>query len=133
MVGQTVSHYRVLDKLGAGGMGEVYRAEDTTLKREVTIKLLPEQFTSDPHRLARFEREVQLLARFNRPDIAAMLEEHDGQRFLVLELVEEDTLADRIKKGPLPVEETLQTCLRIAQGVAAAHETGAVHRDQKKE
>ena len=89
MIGQTISHYKITSKLGEGGMGEVYRAEDTTLKREVAIKVLPERFTQDTERLARFEREAQLLASLNHPNIAAIhgLEESDGIRFLVLELV----------------------------------------------
>ncbi|MEE8160455.1 MAG: protein kinase, partial [Acidobacteriota bacterium] len=89
MIGKTPSHYKVIEKIGQGGMGEVYRAEDTTLKREVAIKVLPEQFTKDPQRLARFEREAQLLAQLNHPNIAAIygLEEADGVRFLSLELV----------------------------------------------
>ncbi len=90
MIGQTLSHYRIIEKIGEGGMGEVYRAEDTSLKREVAIKVLPDRFTEDPQRLARFEREAQLLASLNHPDIAAIheLEEADGVRFLSLELVE---------------------------------------------
>ncbi len=90
MVGQTLSHYRIIEKIGEGGMGEVYRAEDTSLKREVAIKVLPDRFTQDPQRLARFEREAQLLASLNHPNIAAIheLEEADGVRFLSLELVE---------------------------------------------
>ena len=89
MIGQTLSHYRIIEKIGEGGMGEVYRAEDTSLKREVAIKVLPDRFTEDPQRLARFEREAQLLASLNHPNIAAIyeLEEADGVRFLSLELV----------------------------------------------
>ena len=89
MIGQTLSHYRIIEKIGEGGMGEVYRAEDTSLKREVAIKVLPDRFTEYPQRLARFEREAQLLASLNHPNIAAIheLEEADGVRFLSLELV----------------------------------------------
>ena len=89
MIGQTLSHYRIIEKIGEGGMGEAYRAEDTSLKREVAIKVLPDRFTEDPHRLARFEREAQLLASSNHPNIAVIheLEEADGVRFLSLELV----------------------------------------------
>ncbi len=95
MVGKTLSHYKVLEKIGEGGMGEVYRAEDTNLSREVAIKVLPEQFTQDPQRLARFEREAKLLASLNHPNIAAIhsFEHSDGIHFLVLELVPGDTLA----------------------------------------
>ncbi|MDA2930680.1 serine/threonine protein kinase [Acidobacteria bacterium AH-259-O06] len=133
MIGKTISHYRILEKLGEGGMGEVYRAEDTTLKREVAIKVLPEQFTQDPQRLARFEREAQLLASLNHPNIAAIhsFEHADGLHFLVLELVEGETLAERVAKGPLPVEEALEVCRQIAEGVEAAHEKGVIHRDLK--
>ena len=133
MIGQTVSHYKITSKLGEGGMGEVYRAEDTTLKREVAIKILPEQFTQDDERLARFQREAQLLASLNHPNIAAIygLERADGVRFLVLELVEGETLAERLSKGPLPVEEALEVSRQIAEGLEAAHESGVIHRDLK--
>ncbi len=133
MVGQTLSHYRIIEKIGEDGMGEVYRAEDTSLKREVAIKVLPDRFTEDPQRLARFEREAQLLASLNHPNIAAIyeLEEADGVRFLSLELVEGETLAERVAKGPLPVEEALEVCRQIAEGVEAAHEKGVIHRDLK--
>ena len=133
MIGKTISHYKVLEKIGQGGMGEVYRAEDTNLSREIAIKVLPEQFTKDPQRLARFEREAKLLASLNHPNIAAIygLEEADGVRFLALELVSGDTLQERVAKGPLPVEEALEVCLQIAEGVEAAHEKGVIHRDLK--
>ena len=133
MLGKTISHYKVLEKIGQGGMGEVYRAEDTSLKREVAIKVLPEQFTQDPQRLARFEREAQLLAQLNHPNIAAIygLEEADGVRFLSLELVPGDTLAERVARGPVPVEEALEVCRQIAEGMEAAHEKGVIHRDLK--
>ncbi|MDA2934908.1 serine/threonine protein kinase, partial [Acidobacteria bacterium AH-259-D05] len=133
MVGTTISHYRIIEKIGQGGMGEVYRAEDTNLSREVAIKVLPEQFTQDPQRLARFEREAKLLASLNHPNIAAIygLEEADGVRFLSLELVEGETLAERVAKGALPVEEALEVCRQIAEGVEAAHEKGVIHRDLK--
>ena len=133
MIGTTISHYKVLEKIGEGGMGEVYRATDTKLSREVAIKVLPEPFTQDPQRLARFEREAKLLASLNHPNIAAIygLEEADGVRFLALELVEGETLAERVAKGPLPVEEALEVCRQIAEGVEAAHEKGVIHRDLK--
>ena len=106
MIGETVSHYKVTEKLGEGGMGEVYRAEDTTLKREVALKVLPAEFTQEQGRLARFEREAQLLALLNHPNIAAIygLEEANGVRFLVLELVEGETLAERLTSGPIAVK-----------------------------
>jgi len=133
MIGKTLSHYKVLEKIGQGGMGEVYRAEDTSLKRDVAIKVLPEQFTKDPQRLARFEREAQLLAQLNHPNIAAIygFEEADDVRFLAMELVPGETLAERVAKGPVPVEETLEICRQIAEGVEAAHEKGVIHRDLK--
>ena len=133
MIGQRISHYRILEKLGEGGMGEVYRAEDTTLKREVAIKVLPERFTQDAERLARFEREAQLLASLNHPNIAAIhsFEPSDGVHFLAMELVEGETLAQRVAKGPLPVEEALEVCRQIAEGLEAAHESGVIHRDLK--
>jgi Tol biopolymer transport system component len=133
MIGSSLSHYRITEKLGAGGMGEVYRAEDTNLNRHVAIKVLPDMFSGDPERLARFEREAKLLASLNHPNIAAIygLEEAGGKRFLVLELVEGETLAQRIAKGPLPVDETLDVCRQIAEGLEAAHEKGIIHRDLK--
>ncbi|MEO8257581.1 MAG: protein kinase [Acidobacteriota bacterium] len=114
-------------------MGEVWKARDTTLLREVAIKLLPEEFAQDPDRVARLEREARLLASLNHPNIAMIheLEAHRGTRFLVLELVEGRTLADRPGRGPIPVEEVLQLALQIADALEAAHEKGVVHRDLK--
>ncbi len=105
MIGTTLSHYKVLEKIGQGGMGEVYRAEDTNLDREVAIKVLPEQFTQDPQRLARFEREAKLLAQLNHPNIAAIygFEKAEGVHFLALELVPGDTLAERSANQCLPL------------------------------
>jgi serine/threonine-protein kinase len=102
LIGTSISHYKVLEKIGEGGMGEVYRAQDTHLDREVAIKVLPEQFTRDPQRLARFEREAQLLAQLNHTNIAAIygFEKAEGVHFLALELVEGETLAERVAKGP---------------------------------
>ena len=133
MIGRTLSHYKIIEKIGQGGMGVVYRAEDTNLSREVAIKVLPEQFTQDPQRLARFEREAKLLASLNHPNVAAIygLEEADGVRFLALELVEGETLAERVARGPVPVKEALEICRQIAEGVEAAHEKGVIHRDLK--
>ncbi len=98
MIGKTLSHYKIIENIGEGGMGEVYRAEDTSLKREVAIKVLPEQFTKDPQRLARFEREAKLLASLNHPNIAAIhsFEHSDDIHFLVLELVPGETLQERV-------------------------------------
>jgi serine/threonine-protein kinase len=132
--GTTVAgKYRIIEEIGRGGMGVVYKAEDTTLARRVAIKVLPEIFTDDQERLARFEREAKLLASLNHPNIATIfgLEETDGKRFIVMELVEGETLAERISRRPLPLEETLKVCLQIAEGVEAAHEKGIIHRDLK--
>jgi serine/threonine-protein kinase len=114
-------------------MGEVYRARDTRLGREVALKTLPAAFTEDPERVARFRREAQLLAALNHPRIASIygLEEADGHRFLVLELIEGETLADRIARGPLPVDEALAIAREIAEALEAAHGKGIVHRDLK--
>jgi len=110
MIGKTLSHYKVLEKIGQGGMGEVYRAEDTNLSRDVAIKVLPEQFTKDPQRLARFEREAKLLASLNRPNIGQIygIEEAGQTKALVLQLIEGPTLADKIAQGPIPVEDALK-------------------------
>ena len=125
--------YAVTAKLGEGGMGEVWRATDTQLDRDVALKVLPEAFTSDPDRLARFEREAKVLASLNHPGIAAIygIEEDEGTRALVLELVEGPTLADRISKGPIPVDEALPIAKQIAEALEAAHEAGVIHRDLK--
>ncbi len=121
MIGKTLSHYKVIEKIGQGGMGEVYRAEDTNLSREVAIKVLPEQFTQDPQRLARFEREAKLLASLNHPNIAAIygFEEADDVRFLAMELVPGETLAEKVAKGPLPVEENLLLFFIVFSSVTA--------------
>ena len=131
--GTQLGSYEILSPLGKGGMGEVWRARDSKLGREVAIKTLPEEFAKNGERLARFEREAKLLASLNHPNIAAIygLEEDNGTRFLVLELVEGDTLADRLKRGAIPVEESLKLALQIAEGLEAAHEKGVIHRDLK--
>jgi len=131
--GQTVARYRIVQEIGHGGMGVVYRAEDTKLKRTVALKFLPPAFAADPERLARFEREARLVASLNHPNIAAIygLEEASGKRFLVLELVEGETLAQRIARGPLPADEALKICRQIAEGLEYAHERGIIHRDLK--
>jgi serine/threonine protein kinase/Tol biopolymer transport system component len=131
--GSTVGHYRVLGKLGQGGMGEVYRATDTTLGRDVAIKVLPTDVARDPERLGRFRREAQLLASLNHPNIAAIygLEQADGVPFLALELVEGEDLAERLKRGPIPVDEAIAIAKQIADALEAAHEKGIVHRDLK--
>ncbi len=133
LAGRSILHYRVLEKIGEGGMGVVYRAHDTRLNRDVAIKLLPEALVADPERKARLEREARLLATLSHPNVAAIygLEESDGRQYLVLEYVEGRTLADRIGKGRIPLEETLDICRQIAEGLEAAHEKGIVHRDLK--
>ncbi len=133
MIGRTLGQYRVVEKVGAGGMGEVYRAADTRLGRDVALKFLPEALARDPDRLARLEREARLLASLNHPNIAAIygLEEADGVRFLVLELVAGETLAERLASGSLPMEEALAVCRQIAEGLENAHSRGIIHRDLK--
>src|SRR6266850_6149814 len=131
--GSRLGPYEILSALGAGGMGEVYRARDTKLGRDVAIKILPELFAADPERLARFEREAQVLAALNHPNIGAIygLEDSNGIRALVLELVEGPTLADRIADGAIPLAEALALARQIADALEAAHEQGIVHRDLK--
>jgi len=133
MIGKTLSHYHVVQELGRGGMGEVYVADDLSLNRKVALKFLPDAFTGDPERMARFEREAKLLASLNHPNIAAIygLEQAEGKRFIVMELVEGESLAQRIIKGLLPIEEALGICRQIAEGLEAAHEKGIIHRDLK--
>ena len=125
--------FELVDLLGAGGMGEVYRARDPRLGRDVAIKVLPPQFTRDPDRAARFDREARLLASLNHPNIAAVygVEEADGVRGLVLELVGGETLAERVRRGPLPPAETIRIARQLCDALDAAHEKGIVHRDLK--
>ena len=132
-VGSRLGHYDVTALIGEGGMGQVYQATDTKLNRQVALKILPEAFTTDPDRLARFQREAQVLASLNHPNIAAIhgIEESDDTRALVLELVEGPTLADRIAQGPIPVDEALPIAKQIAEALEAAHEAGVIHRDLK--
>ena len=131
--GSRLGNYQILAPLGAGGMGQVYRARDTKLGRDVAIKVLSEAFSQDKERLARFEREARLLAQLNHTNIATLhgLEEHEGQPFLVMELVEGETLAERIAKGSLPVDEAIPLFVQIADGLEAAHEKRIIHRDLK--
>src|SRR6266849_1322729 len=132
-VGARLGPYEIQSALGAGGMGEVYRARDTKLGRDVALKILPDTFAADSGRLARFQREAQLLASLNHPHIGAIygLEESNGARALVLELVEGPTLADRIAQGPIPLDDALPIARQIAGALDAAHERGIIHRDLK--
>ena len=131
--GTTLGPYSVTGKIGEGGMGEVYRARDTKLDRDVALKVLPQAFTDDPDRLARFEREAKVLASLNHPNIGGIhgLEESEGFKALVLEYIEGPTLADRIAQGPIPVDEALPIARQIAEALEAAHEHGVIHRDLK--
>jgi serine/threonine protein kinase len=131
--GTRVGPYQIVSALGAGGMGEVYRATDTNLGRQVAIKVLPEALTADAERLARFDREAKTLAAVSHPNIAAIysLERTPGTTALVMELVEGPTLADRIAQGALPLDDALGIARQIAAALAAAHDQGIVHRDLK--
>ena len=133
MQNSTLAHYRVSDKLGEGGMGEVWRARDTKLGRSVAIKLLPASFAQDKDRLERFEREARVLAAFSHPNIAAIygLEEDGDQRFLVMEMADGEDLEARLSRGPLAIEDAVGIAIQIARAVEAAHEQGIVHRDLK--
>jgi serine/threonine protein kinase len=131
--GTMIGGFEVLGKLGEGGMGEVYRAKDTRLGREVAIKFLPDLFARDPDRLARFEREARALAALNHPHVAQLygIEESDGVHALVMELVEGPTLADRVAAGPIAIAETIHIARQMADALECAHEAGIVHRDLK--
>ena len=131
--GSTLGHYEILSSLGAGGMGEVYRARDTKLGREVALKLLLEEVSADPERLARFEREARVLASLNHPNVATLygFEREADTSFLVMELVEGETLAERIGRSPIPADEAIGLFVQIAEGLEAAHEQGVIHRDLK--
>jgi Tol biopolymer transport system component len=131
--GIRLGFYDIISRLGAGGMGEVYRARDTKLGRDVALKILPDTFTHDPERLARFRREAQVLASLDHPHIGAIygLDEANSQQFLVLELVDGESLDRRIARGPIPVDEALVIAKQIAEALEAAHERGIIHRDLK--
>jgi protein kinase-like protein/WD40 repeat protein len=131
--GAQISHFEILSMLGRGGMGEVWRARDTRLRRDVAIKTLPPEFATDADRVARLEREATLLASLNHPHIAAIygFEETELGRFMVLELVDGETLADRLRSGPMPIDEALDVAVQIAEALEAAHEKGVIHRDLK--
>ena len=133
MIGRTIAHYTITEKIGQGGMGEVYRATDTRLKRDVALKILPESFAQDPQRMGRFQREAEVLASLNHPNIAGIhgLEREGSTHAIAMELVEGETLAARIKEGAIPLEESLKIALQIAEALEAAHEKGIIHRDLK--
>jgi len=133
--GRKLGPYEIQSPLGAGGMGEVYRARDTRLGREVAIKVLPEALARDADRLRRFEQEARTIAALNHPNILAIhdIGTHDGAPFLVSELLEGMTLREKLEAGPLPVRRAIEYALGVAQGLAAAHEKGIVHRDLKPE
>src|SRR6516165_2454510 len=131
--GTRLGAYEILTLIGVGGMGEVYRARDARLNRDVAIKVLPSEVAADRDRLARFEREAQVLASLNHPNIANIygVDDSSGTPALVMELVEGPTLADRIAKGPIPLDEALPIAKQIAEALEAAHEQGIIHRDLK--
>jgi serine/threonine-protein kinase len=133
VIGSRLAHYEITSHLGTGGMGEVYQGSDTKLGRSVAIKFLPEGFSHDVERVARFQREARVLASLNHPNVAAIygVEEIDGRHFLVMELVPGETLEERIRRGPLPLGETLLVAKQIAEALEEAHEAGIVHRDLK--
>ena len=131
--GTRLGPYEITAQIGVGGMGEVWRAHHTALKRDDALKVLPDAFAADPDRLVRFQREAQVLASLNHPNIARVygLEQTDGVQALVMELVEGPTLADRIAQGPIPIDEALPIARQIAEALEAAHEQGIIHRDLK--
>ena len=135
IVGMILGQYEIRSPLGAGGMGEVYRAHDPRLDREVAIKVLPASLTSDPDRLRRFEQEARAAASLNHPNILAVYQmaTHDGLSYMVSELLEGETLRERMRRGPIPLRKAIDYEVQIAHGLAAAHDKGIVHRDLKPE
>ena len=131
--GTRLGPYAIVAPLGAGGMGEVYRARDTRLDRSVAVKVLPSHLTSDPARRARLEREAKAISSLNHPHICTLYDvgHEQGTDYLVMELVEGETLAERLKKGALPLEQTLRTATEIADALDKAHREGVIHRDLK--
>src|SRR5256885_2139445 len=133
MTGQTIHHYKVTDRLGAGGMGEVYRAEDTRLGRQVALKFLPASYQYDPDRRARFFREARAASALRSPYVAAIYDigEHDGATFIAMEFVEGELLSVKVERGPLPIVDAVDIAMQVADALDEAHGLGIVHRDIK--
>src|SRR5262245_52424437 len=133
MIGERIGSYTIVEKIGEGGMGVVYRATDTRLRRDVALKFIPQELAKDPQIMGRFEREAQVLASLNHPNIAAIygLEENEGHPALVMELVPGEELAALIKRGKVPLAEALRIALAITEALEAAHDKGIIHRDLK--
>jgi len=133
VLGTTLLHYRIVEKLGAGGMGEVYAADDTRLNRRVAVKILPPEMAADPERLQRFRREAQAIAALNHPNVVTLysVEEADGVHFLTMEIVEGKTLDEVIPSGGAPWPDFFRWSIALTDAVAAAHQQGVIHRDLK--